>query len=140
MSSGRFSGSCLPVFEKLTLKPMKHEFLVTPPHLNQAFESGGSSGGGCGNGITRRSFIKRTGGASVAVLVAQVSMAKKSEAAVILDASGNIISASTEIGSASGPVKCKHSDRVLGWFMHEGVKYERIECRWCGRRTVRVLV
>lgn len=49
---------------------MKHEFLVPPPYLNQAFESGGSSGGGWGNGITRRSFIKRTGGATVASLVA----------------------------------------------------------------------
>lgn len=48
---------------------MKHDFLITP-HLNQAFESEGSSGGSWSNGITRRSFIKRTGGATVASLVA----------------------------------------------------------------------
>lgn len=49
---------------------MKHDFLVRPPHLNQAFESEGSAGGAWGNGITRRSFIKRAGGATVASLVA----------------------------------------------------------------------
>lgn len=49
---------------------MKHEFLVCPPTLNQAFESASSSGGAWRNGITRRTFLKRTGGATVASLVA----------------------------------------------------------------------
>lgn len=45
---------------------MHRQFLVRPAQLAQAFESGSGSG----SGITRRSFIKRTGGATVATLVA----------------------------------------------------------------------
>lgn len=55
-----------PVIKTSAAIAMKHDFLVRPPYLNQAFESSG----GWGNGITRRSFIKRTGGATVASLVA----------------------------------------------------------------------
>ncbi len=50
-------------------KTMNRNFLVTPPQLNQAFESDGKASG-FSNGITRRSFLKRTGAASVATLVA----------------------------------------------------------------------
>lgn len=46
---------------------MNSQFLIRPEQLNQAFES--NSGGGA-NDVTRRSFIKRTGGATVATLVA----------------------------------------------------------------------
>jgi hypothetical protein len=48
---------------------VKHDFLIGSVQLNQAFESQGSSGSG-GDGITRRSFIKRTGAATVATVVA----------------------------------------------------------------------
>ena len=48
---------------------MKHDFLIGSVQLNQAFESQGSSGSG-GDGTTRRSFIKRTGAATVAAVVA----------------------------------------------------------------------
>ena len=41
-------------------------FLPPPVRLSQAFENGESGGGG----VTRRSFIKRTGGATVATMVA----------------------------------------------------------------------
>lgn len=58
---------------------MKHDFLVRP-HLNQAFEPEGSAGGAWGSGITRRSFIKRTGGATVASLVAWNLATTKSRA------------------------------------------------------------
>ena len=47
---------------------MDSPLLIRPPLLNQASESGSSSGGG--NSVTRRTFIKRTGGATVATLVA----------------------------------------------------------------------
>lgn len=50
---------------------MNHDFLIRPAQLNHAFESNGSSGGaGESSGLTRRSFIKRTGGATIATLVA----------------------------------------------------------------------
>lgn len=52
---------------------MNHNFLVRPEHLNQAFESQepcGCGGHGPGNGLTRRSFIKRTGAVTVATMVA----------------------------------------------------------------------
>lgn len=50
---------------------MKHHFLLSPHRLNQAIESSVSGGGGSfGNAITRRSFLKRTGGATVAAMVA----------------------------------------------------------------------
>jgi hypothetical protein len=45
---------------------MNHDFLIGSVQLNQAFESTVGSGGG----VTRRSFIKRTGGATIATLVA----------------------------------------------------------------------
>jgi hypothetical protein len=41
-------------------------FLPPPIRLSQAFENGDSGGGG----ITRRTFIKRTGGATVATMIA----------------------------------------------------------------------
>lgn len=43
-----------------------HSFLPPPVLLSQAFENDRSGGGG----ITRRSFIKRTGGATVATMIA----------------------------------------------------------------------
>lgn len=49
---------------------MNHQFLIRPAQLNQAFESNSSSGGGDGSDLTRRTFIKRTGGATVATMVA----------------------------------------------------------------------
>jgi hypothetical protein len=50
---------------------MNKSFLIRPTQLNQAFESNSSSGGSDdGNGVTRRTFIKRTGGTTVATLVA----------------------------------------------------------------------
>lgn len=56
---------------------MNHNFLVRPEQLNQPFESHepcGCGGHGQGhdhsNGITRRSFIKRTGAVTVATMVA----------------------------------------------------------------------
>ena len=47
---------------------MNHDFLIGSAQLNQASES--QESGGSGGGITRRSFIKRTGGATVATIVA----------------------------------------------------------------------
>lgn len=49
---------------------MNPQFLIRPSQLNQAFEANNSSGSGETSGVTRRSFIKRTGGATVATLVA----------------------------------------------------------------------
>jgi hypothetical protein len=49
---------------------MNHQFLIRPVQLSQAFESNSSSGGSESGEITRRRFIKRTGGATVATLVA----------------------------------------------------------------------
>lgn len=50
---------------------MNHDFLIGSAQLNQAFESKNSSGvgGNGGSSVTRRSFIKRTGGATVAAFV-----------------------------------------------------------------------
>lgn len=57
---------------------MNHDFLIGSAQLNQAFESQGASGcGEHGNGITRRSFVKRTGAATVAVILA-ANLAQKS--------------------------------------------------------------
>lgn len=47
-----------------------NRFLPPPVRLSQAFESKNFSGGASGSEITRRSFLKRTGGATVATLVA----------------------------------------------------------------------
>jgi hypothetical protein len=69
-------------------KTMKHEFLVCPPYLNQAFDPGGSVGGAWGNGITRRTFIKRTGGATVASLVAWSVITERGNAQQLLPPSG----------------------------------------------------
>lgn len=44
----------------------ENSFLPPPVRLSQVFECDHSGGGG----ITRRSFIKRTGGATVATMVA----------------------------------------------------------------------
>lgn len=50
---------------------MNHQFLIRPAQLNQAFESSNSSGGKTqGSNVTRRVFIKRTGGATVAATIA----------------------------------------------------------------------
>jgi len=46
-----------------------NKFLPPPVRLSQAFEPGGFGGCGSGSEITRRSFMKRTGGATVATLV-----------------------------------------------------------------------
>lgn len=48
---------------------MKRQFLIRPPQLNQAAESSDLSGGSSSN-LTRRTFIKRSGGATVATMVA----------------------------------------------------------------------
>lgn len=53
---------------------MSHEFLVTPPRLNQALETTSSGGGSVSNDITRRTFLERTGGATVATLVAGLAV------------------------------------------------------------------
>jgi|688.fasta_scaffold70848_2 hypothetical protein len=50
-------------------KTMNRNFLVTPPELNKAFESDARASG-CSSEMTRRSFVKRAGAASVATLVA----------------------------------------------------------------------
>ncbi|HEY8961565.1 MAG TPA: twin-arginine translocation signal domain-containing protein, partial [Luteolibacter sp.] len=47
---------------------MNPHFLIRPVQLNQAFEHEKATGGG-GNDVTRRTFIKRTGGATVAAMV-----------------------------------------------------------------------
>lgn len=47
-----------------------NKFLPPPVRLSQAFESERFSDGASGSEITRRSFLKRTGGATVATLVA----------------------------------------------------------------------
>jgi len=50
---------------------MKHSFLVAPPcRLNQPLDGESGAGGGALSEITRRKFLKRTGGATVATLVA----------------------------------------------------------------------
>ena len=85
---------------------MKHDFLISP-QLNQAFESEGSSGVGWGNGITRRSFIKRTGGATVASLVAWNVTTTKSRAEEDGEGSGSVswkmdmVDASPELSDSS---------------------------------------
>ena len=56
---------------------MDSTFLVRPPLLNQASESGS------GGGITRRAFIKRTGGATVAVLVTAAAMRPQTAAGAV---------------------------------------------------------
>jgi hypothetical protein len=56
-----------------------------PVRLSQAFESECSSGGGGGSNITRRSFLKRTGGATVATLVAWNMATRNAEAVLIED-------------------------------------------------------
>jgi hypothetical protein len=50
---------------------MNHEFLIVSAQLNQTYESYRCSEiGAADNGITRRSFIKRSGGATVGTIVA----------------------------------------------------------------------
>jgi hypothetical protein len=46
---------------------MNHQFLIRPIQLNQTFESNIPSGG---TDLTRRTFLKRTGGATVATFIA----------------------------------------------------------------------
>ena len=53
---------------------------MLPPRLNQAFETAASGGGYPSNEITRRTFLKRTGGATVASLVAWNLAAERAEA------------------------------------------------------------
>ena len=53
---------------------------MLPPRLNQAFETAPSGGGFASNEITRRTFLKRTGGATVASLVAWNLAAERARA------------------------------------------------------------
>jgi len=119
---------------------MKYNFL-THSFVSQEFTGGESfSGWGGGQGVTRRLFIKRTGGATVAAMLAGNMIAtQRARGVVVLDLSGRIITTSTTI--PSGPSRCPHpSFEVLFEFMHEEVKYERVKCRACPFETVRVLV
>jgi hypothetical protein len=119
---------------------MKHEFLISP-QLNQAFEPGGLSGGGWGNGITRRSFIKRTGGATVATLVAWNITAPRADATVVVDGSGNIITVTTVTGSAP-PSSCEHkSNEVISVTKTDanGIKWFKLRCRKCGHISIAYL-
>lgn len=51
--------------------PMKHPFLLPPPiRLNQALDGEASGGGGGRESTTRRKFLKRTGSATAASLIA----------------------------------------------------------------------
>lgn len=59
-----------PVFGCFAIHMSANQFLPPTVRLSQAFESEKFSGGASGSEITRRSFIKRTGGATVATLVA----------------------------------------------------------------------
>jgi hypothetical protein len=72
---------------------MNRNFLVTPTTLNQAFESDGKASG-FSNGITRRSFLKRTGAASVATLVAWNMTSQQGKGELNLDLSGDLLIAS----------------------------------------------
>lgn len=58
-----------------------NKFLPPPIRLSQAFDPEKFSGGVSGSEITRRSFLKRTGGATVATLVAWNSASTKLNAA-----------------------------------------------------------
>lgn len=69
---------------------MDSPFLIRPPQLNQASESGSSSGGG--NGVTRRAFIKRTGVATVATIVAWNLQVATARARVDEDTNSNAVS------------------------------------------------
>lgn len=57
-----------------------NQFLPRPIRLYQAFNSDTSSGGPSSNEITRRSFLKRTGGATIATLVAWNMATREAEA------------------------------------------------------------
>jgi hypothetical protein len=65
-----------------------NRFLPPPVRLSQAFESEKFSGGASGSEITRRSFIKRTGGATVATLVAWNLASRTADARVELESEG----------------------------------------------------
>jgi hypothetical protein len=50
---------------------MNHSFLLPPPNrLNQPFDGGTEGGGGAMSSMTRRKFLKRSGGATVATIIA----------------------------------------------------------------------
>lgn len=82
-----------------------------PPRLNQAFDNNRSSGASIWNNpITRRSFLKRSGAATVGLL-ATVSLTKKAEAALYMDSQGEIhIQGSSDPNSPSNisPADCSH--------------------------------
>jgi hypothetical protein len=68
---------------------MNHDFLIGSAQLNQAYESQESCGNGeLGKGITRRSFVKRSGTAAVATLVAWQAMESRTFAEIPDGASG----------------------------------------------------
>jgi len=76
-----------------------NKFLPPPIRLSQAFEPGKFSGGASGAEITRRSFMKRTGGATVATLVAWNLALKDARAE---NANGD-----------SSPTSCPHLNWVI---------------------------
>jgi len=53
---------------------MNRNFLSEPAQLNQSLEINSSSGG-ASSGITRRTFVKRSGGATIATMVAWKTIA-----------------------------------------------------------------
>lgn len=63
------------------------KFLPNPIHLSQAFDSEPSSGGAPNGEITRRTFLKRTGGATAASMVAWNLASKAQAMSMITDAS-----------------------------------------------------
>jgi hypothetical protein len=74
---------------------MNHDFLIGSSQLNQAFESNITSGGSTdGDYTTRRTFIKRTGGATVATVIAwnmQVATAKADDESSSASASFSVM-------------------------------------------------
>ena len=66
----RFFLPAVLIFAELPNVMNANEFLPPPDRLSQASESEKFSGGASSSEITRRSFLKRTGGATVATLVA----------------------------------------------------------------------
>jgi hypothetical protein len=68
------------IFAELHIVMNANEFLPPPVRLSQASDLEKFSGGASGSEITRRSFLKRTGGATVATLVAWNLASKQAEA------------------------------------------------------------
>ena len=69
-----------PEFAEFSNAMSVNKFLPLPIHLSQAFESERLSGGASDPEITRRSFLKRTGGATMATLVAWNVASHKADA------------------------------------------------------------